>query len=81
MLQKNPGLTQAQIEAILKSTTLPLPPGCRTFVDGFFAHGKEPTWSDPSSVTFAANTMCWGTDATGAGLVRAAAALAATPLP
>src|SRR4029453_290106 len=29
MLQKNPGLTAAQIEQILENTALPLPPGCR----------------------------------------------------
>ena len=30
MLQKNPGLTAAQIEEILENTAFPLPPGCRS---------------------------------------------------
>ena len=29
MLQKNPGLTAAQIEEILENTAFPLPPDCR----------------------------------------------------
>lgn len=59
MLQKNPALTAAQAEAILQSSAINMPAGCRTVLrDG---------------------TVCWGTDATGAGLATAAAALAATP--
>jgi subtilisin family serine protease len=53
MLEKNPGLTQAQVEAILKDTALAIPP-----------------------VPFA-----WGPDATGHGLARGSAAVAATPGP
>ena len=51
MLQKNPALTQAQAEAILRSTALAIPP-------------RQPYW---------------GADATGRGLVRGVAAVAATP--
>lgn len=63
MLQKNAGLGQAQIEAILKSTALPMAPGSMTVSDG--AGG--------------AVTHTWGADATGEGMVQADAALAATP--
>jgi len=51
MLQKNPALTQAEAEAILRSTALAIPP----------------------------LLPVWGADATGKGLVRGAAAVAATP--
>ena len=63
MVQKNPALTAAQAEAILTSTALPLPPGCRNVNDG-----------SGNIVEF-----CWEADATGAGLATADAALAATP--
>lgn len=62
MLQKNPGLTQGDVESILESTALRLGAGCRTV-------------AQPSGP---AQTICWGADATGAGLVRADAAVAAT---
>lgn len=65
MLQKNSGLTQAQIESILKSTALLVPAGSAQVwdlspVQGFY-------------------TYSWGNDATGAGLIQADAALAAVP--
>jgi subtilisin family serine protease len=63
MAQKNPGLGAAQAEAILDSTSLDLPPGCRTVAV---------PWGGTEE-------YCWGADATGAGLMNAAAALSATP--
>ena len=71
MLEKNPGLTQAQIESILKSTALPLAvSGSRTIFD----------FSTPS-VTVSWDTDCDGTpcDAVGAGVMQADAALTAIP--
>jgi subtilisin family serine protease len=63
MLQKDPGLDQAQVEEILKGTALAIPA--------------------PSSMTIwdysAEAQISWGADATGAGLVQAGAAVAATP--
>lgn len=64
MLQKNPTLSQAQVENILKTTATPLPAGCRMVRPG---PGAPP------------QNICWGDDATGAGLATADAALAATP--
>ncbi len=63
MAQKNPGLTAAQAEGILEGAAIPLPAGCRTV-------------AQPSGP---AEEICWGADATGAGLATADAALAATP--
>jgi subtilisin family serine protease len=72
MMQKNPNLTQAQVESILKSTTLPLAAsGSRDIFD--FDHAATLTWD-----TDCAGTPC---DAVGAGVVRADAALSATPAP
>jgi subtilisin family serine protease len=70
MLQKNPSLTQAQVEATLKASALPVPAvGSRDIYD-FSAFGTV-TW----------DTDCSGTpcDAVGAGLVQADSALLATP--
>jgi hypothetical protein len=70
MLQKNPSLTQGQVESILKSTALSIPAaGSRDIYD----------FSAPGTVTW--DTDCGGTlcDAVGAGLVQADAAIAATP--
>lgn len=71
MLQKNPALRQAQVEAILKSTAMPIPAvGSRLVFD--FDRFADIVW----------DTACGalGTcDAVGNGLVRADAALAATP--
>jgi subtilisin family serine protease len=63
MVQKNPSLNAAEVEAILESTAIALPPGCRTV-------------AQPSGPP---QQFCWGADATGAGLATASAALAATP--
>jgi subtilisin family serine protease len=63
MLQKNPSLNAAEVEAILENSAIPIAPGCRTV----------------STPTGGTSTVCWGADATGAGLTTAAAALAATP--
>jgi hypothetical protein len=69
MAQKRPQLTQTEAEAILKHTAVPIGPGCRTVM--------EPV-TFVEAVPF---THCWGGDATGAGLVDAQAALAATLIP
>jgi subtilisin family serine protease len=63
MAQKFPALPQAQAEALLESAAIPLPAGCRNVHD-----------SSGAIVEF-----CWGNDASGAGLITADAALAATP--
>jgi subtilisin family serine protease len=63
MKQKNASLNQPQIESILESSAVPLPPGCRKVVDPNIG----PT------------TFCWAIDAAGAGLATANAALAAVP--
>jgi len=63
MMQKNPTLNAADVEAILEGSAVPLGPGCRTV-------------AQPSGP---AQQFCWGADATGSGLANAASALAATP--
>ena len=63
MAQKNPTLTATQAEGILEGSAIPLAPGSRTILG-------------PNGLS---EVFTWGTDATGAGLVDAAAALAATP--
>jgi subtilisin family serine protease len=63
MKQKNPSLNQPQVESILESTAVPLPPGCRNVVDP----NVGPT------------SFCWSIDAAGAGLATADAALAGVP--
>ncbi|MFO7697213.1 MAG: S8 family serine peptidase [Anaerolineae bacterium] len=63
MAQKNGELTAPQAEAILESTALPLPAGCR----------------DVYQPSGALASICWGDDATGFGLATADAALALTP--
>jgi subtilisin family serine protease len=62
MLEKNPGLTQAQAEGILRGSALPVPPSGDLSTPVQFIPG-------------------WGANATGAGLARGAAAVAATPAP
>ena len=64
MLEKNPALTQAQVESILKSTALPIPPGFG---------------GDIQITSGFADLQIWGADATGSGLIQADAAVAATP--
>lgn len=63
MAQKYPALTAAQAESILTTSAIPLPAGCRVVLTPY---------GTPSNI-------CWGADATGAGLATADAALAATP--
>jgi subtilisin family serine protease len=65
MLQKNPTLTQDQVEAIMKTTALAIPPGSASVYD----ISPTPGWY----------TLTWGADATGAGLIQVNAALAAAP--
>ena len=65
MLQKNPSLTQAQAETILQNSAVPLAAGCRDVI-------LVPGGTTPEEI-------CWGANATGAGLLNAAAAVAATP--
>jgi subtilisin family serine protease len=72
MLEKDPDLTQAQIETILKTTALPIAAGSRDVWDPF--HVDADGNPVPSFVTFS-----WGANATGSGLVQADAAIAATP--
>jgi subtilisin family serine protease len=70
MLQKNPALTQGDVESILKATALAIPAsGSRNIFD----------FSAPGTITW--DTDCGGTpcDAVGAGLVQADTAIAATP--
>jgi subtilisin family serine protease len=70
MLQKNPTLTQSQIESILTTTALPIPAsGSMPFFD--FDHPSTISW----------DTDCDGTpcDAVGSGLVQVDAAMAAVP--
>ena len=84
MLQKNPGLSAAQIEEILENTAFPLPPDCRSNI--IFpllgpGHWWSFRWVDFANITFINVTVCWNEAAAGHGLVQADAALAATPLP
>ncbi len=65
MLQKNPTLTEAQAESIIEGSAVPLGAGCRQVI-------LVPLSPPPEEI-------CWGADATGAGLLNAAAAVAATP--
>jgi subtilisin family serine protease len=86
MLQKNPNLSAPQIESILKSTAMPMPPDCRNFRFGLLMHagsGEQiPTVRNGFANSFIADlTTCWGPNATGAGLLQADAALDATPAP
>ena len=63
MLQKNSTLQQADVEDILETAALPMGAGCAML-------------SQPSGP---AQETCWGTDATGSGIITAANALNATP--
>jgi subtilisin family serine protease len=64
MLEKNPSLTQAQVEQILESTALPMPAG--------FGGDVQVTANFTDLQT-------WGSDATGHGLIQADAAVGAVP--
>ena len=62
MLEKNPTLTKSDVESILKTWALPIPPGSMTIYDlvptpGFYLRA-------------------WGTNSTGSGLVLANEAVA-----
>jgi subtilisin family serine protease len=82
MLQKNPGLTAAQIEQILENTALPLPPGCRNVrVAESSGHWWSFSWTDIANIVLFDATVCWNASPAGHGLAQADAALAATPLP
>lgn len=63
MAEKDPGLTAADAELYLESSAIPLGAGCRDVVN----------------TSGALVSICWGDDATGAGLATADAALAAVP--
>jgi len=82
MLQKNPGLTAAQIEEILENTAFPLPPGCHDVIIPLVGPGHWTfRWTDIANIFLINATVCWNASQTGHGLVQADAALAATPLP
>ena len=63
LLERNPTLGAAAVEILLEATALPIAAGSRDVSNG---NGQL-------------QTFAWGADATGAGLVRADAALAAVP--
>jgi subtilisin family serine protease len=65
MLQKNPGLSESQAESILESSAVAIGAGCRSVI-------LVPEATAPEQI-------CWGANATGAGLLDAPAAVAATP--
>ncbi|HEX5015224.1 MAG TPA: S8 family serine peptidase [Candidatus Limnocylindrales bacterium] len=67
MLQKDPTLSQSDVESILKSSALPIPAGSAEVWDPFNANG-------PQFVTFS-----WEDNATGSGLIQADAALSLIP--
>lgn len=70
MLDKNPALSQAQVENIMKSTALAIP-----------NTGSQNIWDNTAAATITWDTTC-GTltcDPVGAGLIQADLALAATP--
>jgi subtilisin family serine protease len=71
MLQKNPGLTQVEVETILKSTALAIPASGTRIIFDFVTPNVSISW----------DTDCGGAtcNAVGSGLIRADAALAATP--
>lgn len=66
MLQKNPNLAQEEVEGILKSTALSIPPGSMTVYD----YGPD-GWGW--------YTYEWDETATGAGLIQADKAVESIP--
>jgi len=67
ILDKNPTLTQATVESIIKSTALPIPQNTSMMV---YDISPSPGWY----------TYSWGgPEATGSGLIQSDAAVAATP--
>lgn len=69
MLEKNSGLSQTQIEGILRTTATPIPQGSMMVFD-LYDWTQGWTYFAPGFYTYS-----WGSDATGAGLVDANAAL------
>ena len=65
MLEKNPALTESQAEAAIESSAIPLGAACHSVT------------LVPGSTT--TQQICWGANATGAGLLDVPAAVAATP--
>ena len=70
MLEKDPTMTQTDVEAVLKGTATPLP----TAMLGYPFAFNYVRWS-----TGAIYAFLWGADATGAGIIQADAAIAAVP--
>ncbi len=72
MLEKNPNLTQSDIESIMKATALTMP-----------SSGSRNIWDNTHAATITWDTSCpAGTcDPVGAGLLQADQAVAATPNP
>jgi subtilisin family serine protease len=70
LLDKNPTLTQADVEGILKSSALPIP-----------STGSRNIWNNTVPATMSWDTDCDGTscDPVGAGLVQADAAIVIVP--
>jgi subtilisin family serine protease len=81
MLQKNPNLDQAAVEAILESTATPLAPACADIQWPTVGPGNSPVWGDDDQVSFFTLNTCWDASATGAGVTLADMVLAGTPLP
>ncbi|MDH5783492.1 MAG: S8 family serine peptidase [Candidatus Bathyarchaeota archaeon] len=72
MLEKDPTLTQAQVEAKLKATATPLP---TIIPPNPFAYGYVRWAGEPAPIY----AFLWAADATGAGIIQADAAIAAIP--
>ena len=70
MLEKNPSLTAADVESILKSTALVMP-----------SSGSRDIWNNTAPATITWDTDCNGTpcDPVGSGLIQADHAIAVTP--
>jgi subtilisin family serine protease len=67
MLEKNPSLSQAQIEALLRANAIAIPAGAEDVWDPF--HEDGPGFYEET----------WGANATGWGLIQADATIAAVP--
>jgi len=72
MLEKDPDLTQEDVETILKETAAPLPPAISNPPSAY----NWVRWPDGGIYQF-----FWAADATGAGIIQADAAIAAIPTP
>jgi subtilisin family serine protease len=72
MLDKNPNLTQKDVEKILKETATSLSPA----ISNPPIACNRVRWPDGEIYRF-----CWAADATGAGIIQADAAIAAIPTP